>query len=523
MSTKKIDWDLTTDVVVVGAGGAGLMSAISAHDHGARVLILEKMKTVGGITVLAGGGIKAVANAEAAVQYLTKTQGGRVGDALIEAFAQGLFELPAYLQELARINGAEITRRDQSHEGIYPFPGAESIFSLSVTNIPGFTGYDWTYTGKNLDGQRFFKVLLDNVAHRDIPLRTEAPVRSLITDDGEVIGVWADVDGKRTAIRALKAVVLASGGFEFNEKLKREYFEAMPVHAMGNPGNTGDGLLMAQKVGAALWHMWHFHGSYGFKFDDYATAFRIAPSGARNPNRPISWIIVDKSGKRFMNELHPACQDTGARPLGFYDPDIVDYPRIPAYLIFDEEGRRLGRIANPLTSSPDHRYVWSEDNSAEVERGWIKKFESIEQLAAAQAWDPQAVGATISRWNEIVAVKADPDFRRPAGTLFPIKAPPYYVVPVWPLLTNTQGGPEHDEWQRVLDPFGEPIPRLYAAGELGSFFGHLYLLGGNLSEVVISGRIAGKHAASLAASSVGDAEPARTAARSNTRILHAVD
>lgn len=497
MSARNIDWSLTTDVIVIGGGGAGLVSAINAHDYGARVLILEKMKNVGGITILAGGGIKAAKSADAAAQYLTRTQGGRVGDSLIKAFAQGLFELPAYMRELAAINGAVVTVSDKHHEGIYPFPGADSLTTLSVTELPGFSGYDWTYTGKNLNGQRFFKILLDNVAYRNIPVRTNSPVRSLITEDGEVVGVWADLEGKRTAIRALKAVILACGGFEFNEKLKREYFEATPVYAMGNPGNTGDGLLMAQKVGAALWHMWHFHGSYGFKFDDYDTAFRIAPSGARNPDRPIAWILVDKSGERFMNELHPACQDTAARPLGQYDPDIVDFPRIPAFMIFDEDGRKLGRIANPLTAHADHRYLWSEDNTAEVARGWIKRYESIERLAHGQGFPPDVVATTIARWNGIVASGHDGDHRRPAGTLLPIKTPPYYVVPVWPLLTNTQGGPEHDERQRVLDAFGEPIPRLYAVGELGSFFAHLYLLGGNLSEVVISGRIAGKDAASL--------------------------
>jgi succinate dehydrogenase/fumarate reductase flavoprotein subunit len=521
MSAQTIKWSLTADVVVVGAGGAGLVSAINAHDHGARVIVLEKMPNPGGITILAGGGIKAVKSAEAAIQYLTKTQGGRVSDALVKVFAQGMFELPGYLQELAKINGAVISRRDQSHEGIYPFPGADSIYSLSVTDVPGFGGYDWTYTGKNLDGQRLFKVLLDNVRHRDIPVRTNSPVRSLITESGEIVGVWADLNGQRSAIRARKAVILASGGFEFNEKLKREYFEAMPIYAMGNPGNTGDGLLMAQKVGAALWHMWHFHGSYGFKFDDYETAFRIAPSGARHPNRPISWILVDKSGRRFMNELHPACQDTAARPLGQYDPDIVDFPRIPAYMIFDEEGRKLGRIANPLTSHPRHRYVWSEDNLAEVDRGWIRKYDSVAEIAAARGWDAGVLDATLRRWNEIVAAKHDDDHRRPPGTLFPVKSPPFYVVPVWPLLTNTQGGPEHDEWQRVLDPFGEPIPRLYAAGELGSFFGHLYLLGGNLSEVVISGRIAGREAAHLAGATFDGS--ARVGVRSREALFDAVD
>ncbi|WP_295458595.1 FAD-dependent oxidoreductase [uncultured Thiodictyon sp.] len=498
MTAKNIEWALETDVVVVGAGGAGLVSAINAHDQGARVVILEKMKTVGGITVLAGGGVKAAWDLDQAIAYLTKTQGGRVGERLIEVFARGLVELPAYLRELAKVNDAEVVVREGSHGGIYPFPGATTIYSVTVKDIPGFTGYPWAHTGKNLNGQRLFKVFLDNVEQRQIPIHTQSPVTSLITDgEGAVIGVWADLAGQRQAIRANKAVILASGGFEFNEKLKKEYFEATPVYAMGNPGNTGDGILMAQKVGAALWHMWHYHGSYGFKFGDYETAFRIAPGGARNPDRPIAWIVVDKEAKRFMNELHPAVQDTAARPLGLYDADIPDYPRIPAYLIFDENGRKLGRIANPLTSHPDHQYVWSEDNSAEVARGWIKKYSTVEELAQGQGWDTLVLQATLQRWNQGVEAKTDPDFKRPPGTLLPISEAPYYVVPVWPLLTNTQGGPEHDERQRVLDPYGEPIPRLYSVGELGSFFGHLYLLGGNLSEVVISGRIAGTDAAQL--------------------------
>ena len=76
-----------------------------------------------------------------------------------------------------------------------------------------------------------------------------------------------------------------------------------------------------------------------------------------------------------------------------------------------------------------------------------------------------------------------------------LREPPYHVAPVWPVVSNTQGGPVHDARQRVLDPFGEPIPGLYAAGELGSAFGHLYMSGGNLAECFIGGRIAGRAAA----------------------------
>ena len=110
------------------------------------------------------------------------------------------------------------------------------------------------------------------------------------------------------------------------------------------------------EAGASLWHMWHFHGGYGFKFAELPFAIRHVWAGPRNENRQMIWIAVDKFGKRFMDEYPPAPQDTGTRPLEFYDADIQDYPRIPCYLIFDEEGRKLGPIGIPIVN--DERYAY---------------------------------------------------------------------------------------------------------------------------------------------------------------------
>jgi succinate dehydrogenase/fumarate reductase flavoprotein subunit len=105
--------------------------------------------------------------------------------------------------------------------------------------------------------------------------------------------------------------------------------------------------------------------------------------------------------------------------------------------------------------------------------------------------------ATLGRWNGFCASGADGDFDRPPGTMMQIKEPPYYVGKVWPVVSNTQGGPRHDSNQSIVNPYNEPIPRLYEAGELGSIWGYLYLVGGNLAECFISGRIAGREAANL--------------------------
>lgn len=494
MTTRKIQ-TIETDVVVIGFGAAGAVAAISAHDAGAGVVVLEKMDKPGGSSALAGGAMKAVRDIEKAVAYLTRTQGGRVNERLIRTFAQGLYELPGYLEELARVNNAKIAIRDNTGNGLYDFPGAETFFSAVIQDVPGFAGYPWLQRDK-LNGPKLIKLLEDNLAARSIPVRFDTAATALIVDElGAVTGVRAVSGGKKVVFKARKGVILATGGFEFNEKLKREYLEAIPVYSMGNPGNTGDGILMAQKAGAALWHMWHIHGSYGFKFPEIGAAIRTKLGGARNPNNKVPWILLDQNGRRFMNEYQPAPQDTMHRALQHLDPELPGFPRIPAYLIFDEEGRRSGPIGNPITAHEPHRYDWSRDNSAEVERGWIKKGETIEELAALLGLPPDGVTASVSRWNELVAAKNDLDYGRPAGTTLPIAKGPFYGVPVWPICTNTQGGPEHDEKQRVLDPYGNPIPHLYAVGELGSFFGHIYLLGGNLSECIISGRIAGASAA----------------------------
>jgi succinate dehydrogenase/fumarate reductase flavoprotein subunit len=145
------------------------------------------------------------------------------------------------------------------------------------------------------------------------------------------------------------------------------------------------------------------------------------------------------------------------------------------------------------------RYDWSEDNLREVELGILKRADTLEGLAIALGAEPEAVVASVSRWNEQCAQGVDTDFGRPGGTLTPIRNPPYYGAPVWATLSNTQGGPVHDAESRIIDVWGKPIPRLYAAGELGSSFGHLYLSGGNIAECFVTGRIAGRNAANLAA------------------------
>ena len=140
-------------------------------------------------------------------------------------------------------------------------------------------------------------------------------------------------------------------------------------------------------------------------------------------------------------------------------------------------------------------YNWSDDNQAEIEKGWIIKADSLAELAVQTSIDPTALQETISKYNIDCVGGYDPDFGRRPDHLIPIMRPPFYSIETWPCLFNTQGGPKRNSKSQVLDTRGNPIKRLYSAGELGSIWGIIYPGAGNVSECLASGRVAGKNAA----------------------------
>jgi len=505
-------WDISTDIIVVGAGYAGARAAIAAHDAGAEVLIIEKLGHPGGISVMSGGAVVFASDTVAATEYFGRLSGGRVRSGVVTAFVKGLADNLEDLKKLAEADGATLLIRNRP--GIYPFAGREGINSLIINNVPGFKEFTWYPSAPSYNGAKLMAMLLDNLESRKIPLRFNVAAQKLITNtDGLIVGIEAQSHPNALRIQARKAVILACGGFEFDEWAKVQFLEAKPFYSMGSIASTGDGLRMAQAVGARLWHMWHTHSSYGFKYDEFPMAFRhciggsLLTHGDRKKVQVMPWVVVDTFGRRFMNEFPPAPQDTSARPLSYFDSDLPGYPRIPCYLIFDDKGRRKRPIGSPLgfpEQFPDgKRYRWSSDNSTEIQKGWILQAGSLQELADKIREMPNncarmaanVLEETVAHWNDAVQAGHDPDFKRHPDTMMAIASPPYYAMEAWPIITNTQGGPEHNERQQLLDAWGNPIPRLYAAGELGSFFSHIYELSGNIGECFSSGRIAGKAAA----------------------------
>jgi succinate dehydrogenase/fumarate reductase flavoprotein subunit len=510
---SEIPFDEEFDVVVAGYGFAGAVAAIEAAKAGARVVILEKAPDPGGISICSQGAICCTRTPSEAFAYLKATNAGRIPDDVIEAMANGMAEAEGYLRELAHDTGAEITTRPRG--GKYPFPHRETFYYSHVEDIPNFNARAfYPHVRGRIGGPFVFRLLEMRIAELAITVRCSSPARRLIHDaDREVRGVVAETPDGVRRIGARRGVVLATGGFEADERMKREYWEVMPVLSAANRHNTGDGIRMAQEVGADLWHMWHFHGSYGFGHPDpdYPYGIRVkrfpdwVPGASADPlvgadmvDVPIAWILVNRDGARFMNEQPPYLQDTGARPFGDMDTVTQRFRNVPCWMILDDDGRKLYPLGNPAYNDRDAAMEWSDDNLREVDMGILKRAGSIEALAATIDVPATRLAATVARWNSMVAAGGGDEFARPSGSMAPIATPPFYAAEIWPIVSNTQGGPVHDAGQRVIDVHGAAIARLFAAGEMGSGFGHLYLAGGNIAECFISGWTAGRGAAGLA-------------------------
>jgi succinate dehydrogenase/fumarate reductase flavoprotein subunit len=178
------------------------------------------------------------------------------------------------------------------------------------------------------------------------------------------------------------------------------------------------------------------------------------------------------------------------------DPLSGIYDRIPSFIVMDEKTRLAGPFSVAGSLGFNRRYPWSDDNLAEIEKGWITKADTIEELAEKLGVPTATLRATIDDFNRHSRAGEDDEFGRPAKETVPLDTAPYYGAPVRPTLLNTQGGPRRNARCEVLDPNGNPIPGLFSAGELGSIWHKLYPGGGNVSEALVTGRAA-------AASAVG--------------------
>ncbi|GHU96952.1 FAD-binding dehydrogenase [Spirochaetia bacterium] len=479
-------WDAEYDVVVVGFGGAGATAAVTAADAGSKVLLLEKAPQgeEGGNTRYAAQLIMIPSDRDQGITYYQalRSQFGNQSDAVVEFIVDG-----------AMGNWDWFAKYGLSKDKFGMFPlveypelpgGNESIATYFINDLAEGNAM-WTAS--------LFKFLRKLVLDRQdkIDIWYESPGISLIQDKNTKIihGVVVQRDGKTYNVRAKNGVVLATGGFENNDAMLENFAQLPDAHSKAARYNTGDGIRMAMDVGADLWHMSTLAGSdvnFIVPQTNIAQNYYFAsPSKQLNFTgfAATSMLIVGNNGRRFQKETEPGRH--GHHDIG---GSWISLP-IPqnAWCVFDEAAR-LDRPAYPQ---------WSAGMEEEIAKGWILKANTLQELAALMKIDAAGLAAQVAEYNGYCQAGKDPQYGVEAQYLKPLTRGPYYAFSVSATLTNTQGGPKRNTNCEVLDVWGNPIPHLYSAGEMGSFYVDIYNGGGNLSECLYSGRTAGANAAAV--------------------------
>jgi succinate dehydrogenase/fumarate reductase flavoprotein subunit len=472
-------WDKETDVVIVGTGFGGLSAAITVKDAGAEAVILEKMsrKYEGGNSKVSGNMWWTPTNLPEALRYMEALCYGLTDSECLQALAEEMMKLNDWLAGMG-IQHVPLGMFQPEHPEL---PGSQCVRT-------------WSNNGSG-EGKLWLPIRSE-VEKRGIEVLYETPAKELVIEPATraVIGVQTAGGDKTLSIKARRGVILACGGFEFDFEMQKQFLPGWPTYGRGTPGNTGDGIRMAQKAGAALWHMNNSLAGIGcLMVPEFAPV--MIPVGFMGG----SYILVDKAGKRFMNEMRQNRHGFGHKEnLLYFDGIAGDFTRIPCYAIFDERMRTRG----PIISGASWKFGWfgwhgdykpSRDNSREIEKGWIIKGDTIAELA--NKLKMVDLEASVARYNEQCKNKVDADFARPSNRLESLENPPFYSVAIYPATFNTQGGPRRNAKCQVVDPFNNPIPGLYSAGELGSFWGWMYNGGGNNAEALCTGQIAGRNAA----------------------------
>ena len=495
----KYTWDREVDMLVVGYGLAGAVACVQAHDidPNARILMLEKMPDG-----LAGGNSRASGQTIVVPQYEDRAtfkeylKACNEPNPIPEEYMDWWVDRFATQTDWIKQEAAEV-----GYEYGY-VGGGELKWGSLVTEFAGFPGSNFVGCSGHLrskDAGAFeyggcWNAFAKLVEKRGIEVLYGTPVTDLVQDGetGEVYGVVAkDASGKEIRIRAVKGVLLACGGFENNMEMQRNYHGEDTVYTGGTPGNTGDGIVWLMKAGAQMWHMRNQTQSGGFwlgiKTPDYdSTFFRTFTLKAG------SWIEVDSDNNRFYNESYGYHrQHMKYIEYGRY-ADLPHHRASPVHLIFDDNTRAAQAIASQWLSWPitSEGASWSSDNLAEIEKGYIIKADTIEELAEKIGRDPAQLKATVDRYNAFAEAGVDEDFNRTPETMAPINTPPYYAVQLTASLVATTGGAKRNTKGEVLDWNDQPIKGLYEAGELGSYVSNLYQNGVFLAECVASGRSA---------------------------------
>jgi fumarate reductase flavoprotein subunit len=488
---------LETDVVVIGAGGAGMTAAIEAANAGRKVILLEKEALTGGNTTRATGGMNAAdtpyqdkvsfeenAGVEKTLENARKLYGDALSDLIgvvegqYEAYLkspEGYFDtLDLYILDTLvggkNMNDKELVQvlSSQSADGI------EWLKSIGATleSVGSFGGASVkrihrpvNAEGKTVSvGAYLVPILTQNVEELGIQILYNTPATELMLDNGAVTGVVAVSKDTTYQIKA-KAVVIATGGFGANVELCASYRPDLTGFVTTNaPGATGDGIQLGISAGAATVDL--------DQIQIHPTVEQSTSALITEGLRGDGAILVNAEGKRFIDEV-------GTRDV--VSAAEIAQPGSFAWLVIDQA------MADASTVIAGY-----------INRGLTVTGESYEALAAAMEVDPAALAATMEAWNKSVADKKDEAFGR-TSFANPLDTAPFYAIKIAPGVHHTMGGLKINTQTRVLNEQGEAIPGLYAAGEVTGGVHGANRLGGNaVADIIVFGRIAGQQAAEYA-------------------------
>lgn len=449
------------EVLVIGGGLAGFAAALTAADTGARVLLLEKAAEVGGSTVLSGGSF-AFAGTDAQQA------------AGIEDSADKLYE------DLMDVGGGanvpELARK-YAEENLSAYEWLRS-YGVEFGSVVAASGQSLPRSHPANPRHVLDRLAAAARARLDITVETSARVVRLVQHrEDRVIGVDVEhLEGGTERIIVQRGIVIASGGFGQDVALIRAFSpRAARALRLGGQANTGDGLRMAWKLGADLRDMPYVKGTFGNHPDAKPTEHTACMAIYKGA------IAVNKAARRFMNEsldyklLGDLClEQEGAVAYQIFDQNILA-SEIPGYPMF-EFGRR-------------------------VTEGRLLRADTLEELAVILGIPGDRLVASVEEYSQQVRNGAPDPYGRihlthNYGDLVPIDTPPFYGYPSTAAVVATYAGVAIDAQARVIDVYGNPIPALFAAGEVtGGFHGAAYMTGTSLGKATIFGRTAGRNAA----------------------------
>lgn len=453
---EKTSVTLDCDVVVVGAGGAGLTAAVRATQEGAKVLVLEKMPMVGGNSLKASGGMNC-AN--------TKFQeAAGITDSGVKEFIEDTMNGGHQLNDISLVT----TLAENSAEAV---EWLESIGApLPKVAATGGTTHKYLHSPEDGSpvGSYLVAKLSEEAEKQGIEIMLNTTATEILMDNGAACGVKAEDSEHEYTVNA-KAVILATGGFGSNFELMCSYNPSLANAVTTNhPGATGDGIMMAEAVGAATVDM--------EQIQLHPTVYQATSMLVSEKMRSLGAILVNQEGKRFCNDLstRDAVSAAELEQTGGY-----------AYIIFDQ-------------NLVDHNKSAQEY----INKGMAASGESYEELAQNMGLVDDAIAAfvqTMDTWNKAVADGVDEEFGRNNGMDDDLSTAPFYAIQIAPGIHHTMGGIKINTNAEVINTDGNVIPGLFAAGETtGGVHGGNRIGGNAVCDFVVFGRIAGLDAAEYA-------------------------